>query len=63
VQAGEKFKEQLILRPREDWLEAISRESFSVFLMIGFYYFHLIELNAHNEKENEDDEIEVTNDI
>lgn len=51
------------MRPREDWLEAISRQSFSVFLMIGFYYFHLIELNAHNEKENEDEEIEVTNDL
>ncbi len=31
--------------------------------MIGFYYFHLIELNAHTEKENEDDEVEVTNDV
>lgn len=25
VEAGQKFKEEQILRPREDWLEAISR--------------------------------------
>ena len=31
--------------------------------MIGFYYFHLVEFNEHSEKENEDEEVDVTNDI
>lgn len=31
--------------------------------MIGFYYYHLIDLNIQGEKDNEEEEVEVTNDV
>lgn len=55
------YSEANILRTKEEWPDIIKRQQdiHGIFLMIGFYYFQLIEYNNVTEKEANEDEAET----